>query len=331
MSNYSLSSRAHMQGIQTAAREHSMLGINLRQRIDIFRILRQKGIWVMFQPFDGPYGECLSVGDSLGILLNVKHPPNLQRFTAAHEYGHIVMQHVQQGPCIDHEEQISPQHRQIGGQELEAQTFAAYFLMPQELINATLQRFGLPYKPEKITPLEVYQMSLEMGVSYAALVNHLAALKKVSQRAANILRRVQPKDIKARIAREASLQDSWADVWTFHARDAGRTVFAHERDELHIFLAEEPEGDLWEVAPAVATASVALINIDLEMAMHTDEENSLAYLRHFSFRAHMPGFTSIQLYKRSRRQEIAEEVFTLHAHVLPKPAQGLLEQQKYAL
>src|SRR5258708_5361699 len=127
MSKYSPSAieRARIQSLQTAAREHGRLHTNVRKRIDIFNILYQRGIWIMYQPLD-LYGAFLSVGDGSGVLINVKHPPNLQRYTAAHEYGHIVMKH---GPCVmEHEEEVLRNPYYSSQQEIEAQTFAAHFL-----------------------------------------------------------------------------------------------------------------------------------------------------------------------------------------------------------
>jgi Zn-dependent peptidase ImmA (M78 family) len=317
-----------MQSTQTAAREHSVRRTNLRNRIDIFRIIEQKGIWIMFQSLD-LYGAYLTNGESAGILLNAKHPPNLQRFTAAHEYGHAVMQH---GSRFDSEEQILPQRRRYNEQEVEAQTFAAHFLMPLELVNATLRRRGLPLKPGHITAQEAYQMSLDMGVSYAALINHLVTLKKVSQEVGYALQHIQPREIKAQIAGGMRPQNSWADVWVFNERDTGRMVTVYEHDELHIYLPEIPEENApWSVSEKTSASNMAitLINNDLEMSTRSEQYGGeqFIYLRHIVFRANLPSLPQIELYRQSKGQVPFMDAFHLHVHILPRQKQGLSEQQ----
>jgi len=330
MSRRSMSSveRARALGLQVASREHASLQINLRRRIDIFDILVQRGIIVNFQSFD-MYGAYLYEGNHHGVLINVKHPPNLQRFTAAHEYGHFVMQH---GPSTDFEEQIFPSHSLNDVQEVEAQSFAANFLMPIQLLNATLQHMGLPFKPEEITPQEAYQLSLELGVSYGAVVNHLAASRRVSVRVANELRRHQPKTIKAAIGRGIGPQDSWADVWAFRERDNGRSIVMHLHDELHIYLPELADSTrTWNVVVADQDYPITFVESNLEISSfpYDAEREPSTLTRHFVFRAQLSGATTLNLVKEnSASLDIdTDDLFELHLEIIPKQSQGLLQQQ----
>ena len=76
MSKYSSREQAHRQAMHTAIQEHVSLGTDLTKRIDIFRIIEQKGFSVMFQPLDSLYGVYMNLDNKNGIMINSKHPPN---------------------------------------------------------------------------------------------------------------------------------------------------------------------------------------------------------------------------------------------------------------
>ncbi len=328
----SLIDRARAVGLQGAAREHASLRTNLRHRIDIFGIMAQRGIQVMFQPLNPLYGAYLDE-EVPGVLINVKHPPNLQRFTAAHEYGHFVMQH---GTSADSEEQIFSSHSLNNVQEVEAQNFAAHFLMPAQLVNVLLQHMGLFSDPSRMTPREAYQLSLELGVSYEALVNHLVATKKVSQNIAAMLRRQTPKTIKASIGQGVRPQDIRADVWTFSEHDNERQVFTYLNDELHVYLAESPNDDnVWNIVDSSLARSITLLKSDLEISslLEFSQSERSEFVRHFAFRVEAPGSFILRLSKQDNRSSHAplSQQFELQLEVPLRPSQGLLEQQKELL
>ncbi len=334
MSRRSISSveKARARGLQVASREHTSLQTNLRYRIDIFDILARRGIIVNFQSFD-MYGAYLDEGGHPGVLINVKHPPNLQRFTAAHEYGHFVMQH---GPSTDFEEQIFPSHSPNDIQEVEAQSFAANFLMPIQLLNATLQQMELPFKPEEITLQEAYQLSLELGVSYRAVVNHLASSKRISFRVVNELRRQVPKTIKATIGHGIGPQDSWADVWTFRERDKGRHIVVNLNDELHIFLPESQESmETWHAVAGDQHSLIIFIESQLEIPPFSvlAEREPSTLTHHFVFRTQFPGATTLRLVKGTNASFPvgADDLFELHLEITPRQSHGLLPQQHILL
>ncbi len=237
--------QATMEAAREAARRLARLHTNQRERIDIFDIVQQDGLWLMLQPLGNLYGCYLIVDDVEGILINSNHPLNLQRYTAAHEYGHSVLKH---GVSLDVEDTILPHANESRLQEAAAQTFAAYFLMPLELVNAVLLKMGLPPKPTSLTPRQAYSFSLEVGASYAAAVNHLATLNKITWQVAKELRTREPKAIKAEIGHGIRPQDIRADVLDFDERDSGRRVHLQVNDELHIHLPETPStGYVWTI------------------------------------------------------------------------------------
>lgn len=328
MSKYPLSSveQGRRRAMHIAAREHVSLQTDLTKRIDIFEILRRKHLWVRFEPLDSLYGAYLFVNNAHGILINAKHPPSLQRFTAAHEYGHFIMKHQ---PCGDGEEQIMPMRRINEPEEVEAQSFAAHFLMPLQLVNATLHHMGLPLKLENIAPREIYRIALELGASYMAVINHLVSLKKLGPKVANELRRKQPKMIKRAIGGGTTPQDSWADTWIFNKQDTERKVSVYVNDELYIYLPEEPaENASWRISEGFDSSLIILVKSDLQIAPPEElgEEYS-PYARCLLLRTQASGQTMLQLEKHGT----PPERFVLYINVLPKQTQGFSEEQKLQL
>lgn len=247
MPSHRLSSveRARRAGMLAAAREHERLGSSLDGPVDVFGVIRRAGIWLMFQPLEHLYGAYYREGDAAGIIINAKHPQSLQRFTAAHEYGHYVLGHE---PVLDQERHIEPLGQVQDPRELEAQTFAAFFLMPLSLVNRLLKRLGFSERLDQLTPRDAYLLSLELGASYAATVNHLLALRKITPAKAEALRREEPKTIKEEVGHGQRPAHPWADTWPLELRDTGKTLYPRVRDEIHLYLPEAPTtGYMWTV------------------------------------------------------------------------------------
>lgn len=255
-------SQARLRSVRLAAREHARLGIGLTKPVPIFGIIQQNSLWLIFQPLDRLYGAYLDENSSAGIIINSKHPPNLQRFTAAHEYGHYVLKH---GTRLDNVDTIQPTKQLRNQQEMEAQTFAAYFLMPLQLVNLCLRQMGISIPPRQITSEQAYRLSLELGTSYAATVSHLVTLRHIGQTQANMLLRKAPKGIKLEIGRGIPPQNAWADVWSLNLSDSGRQIQVHISDELHLCLPESPStGHAWTIVDPPGTASDLLVLLSNE-------------------------------------------------------------------
>src|SRR5579883_1999297 len=323
--SYSLD-QARRRAMHLAARQHVSLGTDLTKHVDIFGVMKRQ-LWVMFQPLGSLYGMYMSMGNAHGIVINSKHPPHLQRFTAAHEYGHFLMEH---GPSIDKEEQVLSSARYSNTQEVEAQTFAAHFLMPLQLVNTLLHQMDLPLKPEKLSVRAIYQLSLELGASYTAVINHLVSLKKLDPLAANEFRIKTPKAIKAGIRGGEGPLSRWADVWTLFNRDAGREISIYPDDEIHIYLPETLADDSpWRLPQTIDTNLITLVQSRLEIttSLAWIEQEQSYYVHHFTFRSLSPGSILLRLEK----QGIRPEVYELYINCLPRQTQGLLDAQKKLL
>ena len=138
--------RARAEGSQAAAREHARLGTDQSKLIEIFDIVEQAGIWLMFQPLRNLYGAYVRVEPAVGIIINSQHPLSVRRFTTAHEYGHFILGHA---PAVDDESNVNVPSGSLDLNEAAAQSFAANFLMPLQLVNTMLRQMGLPIEPAR--------------------------------------------------------------------------------------------------------------------------------------------------------------------------------------
>lgn len=111
--------------------------------------------------------------------------------------------------------------------------------MPLQLVNYTLRTMGLGGRDVSLTPRQVYQLSLELGVSYSAAVWRLVGQRKLTVGAGQRLRRESPLALKTGLA-GVKPADSWADVWLLDESQEGREFSPRLRDEIHVTLAENP-------------------------------------------------------------------------------------------
>lgn len=340
--------RAREVGWRAATREHERLGTDRSRRINIFGIIERANLWLMFQPLKNVFGTYVRVDKIGGIVIHVGHPQSLQRFTAAHEYGHHVLGHEW---SVDEAAQIGLEPRPLTPQEAMAQAFAANFLMPLQLVNTELRRIGLPNKPDHLSPRQVYLLALEFGVSYRAAVTQLATLKTITEQVAAELRRQEPKAVKEEIGRGVRPENVRADVWPLESHDSGRLLYPRVDDELRLALPETPStGFVWTVnGPGIVDqrggevpperldgASFALARDEFEPRGMSDQglRFGAGGTRHLVYRVLQPGRHALQLVKRRpwQRDATVAETFEIELEVAPNPTgdsgQGLTERVK---
>lgn len=282
--------RARLRGTKVASDEINRLGLALRERIDIFSIIEEQRLWLFTEPMRNAYGAYTRSRDSGGILLNSLHPASTQRFTAAHEYGHHVLGHE---ASADQEEQMFRSQKLL---EVEAQAFAGEFLMPLQLVNYTLRMMGFNPRGPTLSPLDVYKVALELGVSYRAAVVQLVNHKKLTRTAGRRFATVSPLAIKTHIG-GGKPEFSWADVWILDGAQEGRVFSPSLRDEIHVELPETPSsGYIWEL---IDPAREVLVLAGETFEPHDGEEAiGSAGERHFLFRVAEPGQGQLRLEMR---------------------------------
>jgi Zn-dependent peptidase ImmA (M78 family) len=193
-------------------------------QIDVLGVLASLEILVVFRPLDGLLGAYLR-GDTPGVLLSTKRPPSVQRFTAAHELGHAVLEHK---PSLDSRDVLRRAASNIEGagpagfasrlQEIEADSFAGEFLLPSWLIvhHAKAQSWSAT---DLGSPHIAYQLSLRCGTSYDATVRALFRNRIIDDDQLVSALKVKPKVIKRAIRRSDDWSSPWSDAWLLSERD----------------------------------------------------------------------------------------------------------------
>lgn len=322
------------EGARAAQREHRRIKTALDRPVEVFDVIAQAGIWLMFQPLQKLFGAYQRSGTAAGILINANHPLSLQRYTAAHEYGHHVLGHEMH---CDVREDIEDSGQSL--KEVAAQSFAADFLMPLPLVNLTLRRLGFPIKTPGLTARDVYRIALELGASYAATVTQLVSLKKLAPARARHLRKQRPVEIKRELL-GGTLEETRADVWLVEDSEQGRLLSPRVGDRVYVVLKECPStGYTWTVGTEGDQANAEGLSVSREL--YESDESPREYggwgRHHFVFRVDAPGSRRLRL-RLSRPWELAsipEETFEValsaRGRTTGESERGLLEGQKALL
>jgi Zn-dependent peptidase ImmA (M78 family) len=233
---------AQNEGGSAAIREGMRLSLSPDQPIDIFRIVADARLRLVFQPLDRGYGLFARQEKGGWIVIHSGHPLALQRYTAAHEYGHWVLGHT-----LSMDSEVEIFGREASLQELAAQAFAADFLMPLPVINRAMDRLALPRGQRSWNAIDVYQLSLELAVSYRAMLTQLSALKFVAADRLRELRRLSPADIRKGLNSGAALANSRADLWLVERCTQRRWLRLQLNDEMRVRVPVPPLGPSgWE-------------------------------------------------------------------------------------
>lgn len=241
---------ARLEGAVAAKTLHRRLELQKRVtsssgQIDVFDAIAALDIPLLFKPLDA-LGLCLP-HPLRGIMVTTKRGLHIQRFTAAHELGHAVLSHR---GSVDREilerGSFVPQNgRDL--QEVEADAFAAEFLLPRWLYRHHVQHQKWTLAQLR-DPSIVYQLSLRMGASYEATCWGLASHQILSFDDVQVLRQTRVAKLKSAISEQFRPDNSWANVWQVTDRDAGATLTGNPDDLLRVDLDEEvSSGYQWNV------------------------------------------------------------------------------------
>jgi Zn-dependent peptidase ImmA (M78 family)/predicted secreted protein len=235
-------------------------------RVDVFDMLVQNEIPVMFRPLKGRLGAFLNEDGARGVLITTERPLSVQRLTAAHELGHAMLGHE---PSLDPESILSryPVADRVGSdyslEEIQANVFASQLLIPRWLLAKHMKRQD--WRPADMTRNDVlYQLSLRLGVSYTATCHALQRNEVIDRDQCERLVNVPPKNIKKRLL-GAHTPDDWRrDVWVITERDDG-TLLEGSHDDLVVLKVQEHSGSgyLWRLED-LESVGFAVVKDDLE-------------------------------------------------------------------
>lgn len=233
------------QAVEEAGSQLRKIGVNFEEPIDVFKIIHEMGIELMFRPLEGkPDGFYLPQSTSrpkAGILLNSRRSPPRQRYTAAHELYHFLRKDSGRVEVILEECTRVPQGRP--DEEVLADVFAGYFLMPAKLVTHFFRKLGFK-KKEKFDGKDIYRLALCMRTSYEATCYHLLHLEFISLDQHRALKKIQPQKIKS----------TWIpglghnDIWPIDQKMNDFLLLPIVDDIIQLRLAETPStGYVWGV------------------------------------------------------------------------------------
>jgi Zn-dependent peptidase ImmA (M78 family)/predicted secreted protein len=228
-----------------AHRAHQDFHVDPTARIDVFGTLASINAYAFFRPLKSMFGAYVPMGGpAVGLLINSNLPLSVQRFTAAHELGHLYLKH--RTISLDAAVAFTPEERaRLSEEETAAETFAAFFLMPKPLVTRAMR--DLDVQAHQLAPPVVYLLALRMGASYRATVNQLQTLKFISASTAAKFREVTPKEIKSALNDDDPI--GRRDVWVLNERWNGKEIFPGPNDVIKIQLQETPtSGYTWLMA-----------------------------------------------------------------------------------
>lgn len=257
---------AILEGAQAAARLHDQLGVRaaIEQtcgRVDVFGALLGADAALIFRPLEGLLGACIKGPASPGVIISTQRQLRIQRFTGAHELGHVVLGHVF---SLDGPEILGRSPGSWSEVEVAADSFASMFLLPRWLLQAHARRQG--WNRESMSdPHAIYQLALRVGASYQATCIALERYGVIDSTIRESLFAKERRRIKTELLGSLKLDNYYGDVWLITERDEGLIIEGQPED---LFLLRLPEqagaGYLWNIAGLVE-AGFAILRDEREI------------------------------------------------------------------
>ena len=147
--------------------------------VPVEEIARKLGASIAFEHFGADVSGLL-VRDARAIVIgvNAAHPKKRQRFTIAHEIGHLRL-HQGRPMFVDREVRVDRRDRTasrgVDTEEIAANRFAAELLMPEEMVFAAVAQVSLPQERGGSAAI-IARLAEKFDVSEQAMEYRLANL-----------------------------------------------------------------------------------------------------------------------------------------------------------
>jgi len=246
---------AFLEGAQSAARLHERLGVRAEVEaragsVDVFDAIIALDIPLLFRPLQSLLGACIP---GPGILISTERPLRIQRFTGAHELGHVTLGH---DLSLDGEEiltRIGHNRDQVRVPEFEiaAHAFASAFSLPKWLLQMHARRQGWN-RASMSDPNIVYQLSLRAGASYRATCIALELHDIIDAGTHEALLAKPRRAVKAELLDGLPVDNFFPDVRLLTERDEWSTIEGQPDDLFVLRLSEQSSaGYLWTTSGLV--------------------------------------------------------------------------------
>ncbi|MCC2636922.1 MAG: hypothetical protein K0Q68_641 [Moraxellaceae bacterium] len=176
-----------IQAIQVRAEQLLVESDALSIPVDVEKVAQYLGAKTHFEPLENEISGMLVIEDDVPhIMVNASHHSNRQRFTVAHEVGHLVL-HKDQGTLfVDTKYRVykragaasaaiyaSPDSTTSYEHEVEANKFAESLLMPKSLVLNYIASKKVDISDE----FDIALLALAFGVSDQAMSIRVGNLK----------------------------------------------------------------------------------------------------------------------------------------------------------
>ncbi len=210
--------------------------------VDVFGSVLKTGAALMFRPLDGLLGACLTE-PMPGVIVTTRRSLAIQRFTCAHELGHLVLKHRS---SLDGKEILTGVDLNDTA-EIQANHFATGFLTPRWLFAIHARAQG--WNKESLRSAEtVYQLSLRVGASYRATLVALKAQKLLTESEYGAMADIEPRALKQKLLGRYVPKDFHGNVWLLTDRDRNRSIEGQPNDLFVVRLNEKSgAGYIWSV------------------------------------------------------------------------------------
>ncbi len=189
------------------------IGLGLDSPCDIYETISSRGIELQFVDIPSLEGMCLQEPEVTRICVTADRPWGRQRFTAAHELGHYVLDH---GSQVDAAIEAREGNKGISDEEILADGFARFFLMPRP---AVMKAFS---HTTQFDAMSVFKASCYLGVSYESLVRQLClSLKLINGSQEKSLLRYSRQEIAQMLLGNSTFK---RDVWPLDDRWRNRVL-----------------------------------------------------------------------------------------------------------
>ena len=297
-----------LSAVSEAASLRGETPIGARTSFDIIGAVVKRNIPLMFRPLDKLWGACLTVDHrQRGIMVTTKLGLSVQRFTIAHELGHVLLGHESSfDETIGFAGRNAPRSRPV--EEAAADTFASELLAPKNLIRASAQRHG--WVEEKLRQAEnIYQLALRLGISYEAACWALTTWNVLTRTEATNLKRMQVRELKRALVPESLITNAWADVWDLTPADSG-TFLEAGPDDLFVLHVQDhaSAGYVWRLVDANGEAEIIdERHSDLNHS-YGDPSERVLYVRFKASGIHRLVFEHIRPWSRETLAKVEIEV-----------------------
>ena len=218
-----------------------------RTSFDIVGAVLDLGIPLLFRPLNNLLGAVVVFsGGRRGIIVTTKRDLHVQRFTLAHELGHILLGHDSR---FDSTIELAGKNASNSrpAEEVAADTFASELLCPKSLLldvakKKTWNRCALQQ------PEHIYQLSLRLGISYQAACWSLVNTGVLKHAEATKLTEYPLASLKQELAKDVSISDPWANVWELSKDDSGTFLEAGPNDLFVVRVQDNSSsGYIWKL------------------------------------------------------------------------------------